>query len=88
MKLIEEENARTATFSKCRAELFRKATELSILCGAQIIVIIFSQWPGRFVRPPNIESALGHCFNRNPMPNLQDSAHGLRACLFSFARQA
>ncbi|GFP80751.1 agamous-like mads-box protein agl61 [Phtheirospermum japonicum] len=42
MKLIEEENARTVTFSKRRARLFKKATELSIRCGGQIAIIIFS----------------------------------------------
>ncbi|GFQ01739.1 agamous-like mads-box protein agl61 [Phtheirospermum japonicum] len=86
MKLIEEENARTVTFSKRRAGLFKKATELSIRCGAQIAIIIFSL-SGRvysFVHP-NVESAVGHCVDRNQMLNLQDSAHSSRACSALFA---
>ncbi|GFP80786.1 agamous-like mads-box protein agl62 [Phtheirospermum japonicum] len=41
MKLIADKNVRTVTFSKRRARLFEKATELSILCGAHIAIIIF-----------------------------------------------
>ncbi|WMV25409.1 hypothetical protein MTR67_018794 [Solanum verrucosum] len=29
------------TFSKCRAGLFKKASELCTLCGAEIVIVIF-----------------------------------------------
>lgn len=79
MKLIADENARTVTFSKRRAGLFKKATELSILCGTQIALIIFSL-AGRAYSfgHPDVESVVGRFCNRNPMPNLQDSVHGIR----------
>ncbi|CAA0832345.1 AGAMOUS-like 29 [Striga hermonthica] len=67
MKLIADDNARTVTFSKRRAGLFKKATELSILCGAHIAIIIFSL-RGRAYSfgHPNVESVAGRFFNRNP----------------------
>ncbi|KAK8951851.1 Agamous-like MADS-box protein AGL61 [Platanthera zijinensis] len=42
MKRIEREEARQVCFSKRRAGLFKKATELSILCGAEIGIVVFS----------------------------------------------
>ncbi|KAK4440144.1 Agamous-like MADS-box protein [Sesamum alatum] len=76
MKLIADENARTVTFSKRRAGLFKKATELSILCGAQVALIIFSIGGRAYsFGHPNVESVVGRFFNRNPMPNPQDSVH-------------
>ncbi|KAL8468450.1 hypothetical protein ACS0TY_031605 [Phlomoides rotata] len=79
MKFIEDENARVVTFSKRRAGLFKKATELSILCGAQIALIIFS-FGGRAYSfgHPDVDSVLGHFRNRDPFPNVQDSVHAMR----------
>ncbi|CAH9085368.1 unnamed protein product [Cuscuta epithymum] len=42
IKLIENVNNRQVTFSKRRAGLLKKAQELSILCDAEVAVIIFS----------------------------------------------
>ncbi|XP_055807772.1 MADS-box transcription factor 23-like [Solanum dulcamara] len=42
MKKIENISSRQVTFSKRRAGLFKKAEELSILCDAEIGVIVFS----------------------------------------------
>ncbi|KAI0501271.1 hypothetical protein KFK09_016215 [Dendrobium nobile] len=42
MKRIENEEARQVCFSKRRTGLFKKATELSILCGAEIGIVVFS----------------------------------------------
>ncbi|KAJ3679379.1 hypothetical protein LUZ60_017390 [Juncus effusus] len=39
---IEKEESRQVTFSKRKGGLFKKANELSILCGANIAVIVFS----------------------------------------------
>ncbi|XP_061361104.1 MADS-box protein AGL42-like [Gastrolobium bilobum] len=43
MKRIEKEESRQVTFSKRKNGLLKKAHELSVLCEAQIAVIIFSQ---------------------------------------------
>ncbi|XP_059298163.1 MADS-box transcription factor 23-like [Lycium ferocissimum] len=42
MKKIENISSRQVTFSKRRGGLFKKAEELSILCDAQVGVIVFS----------------------------------------------
>lgn len=79
MKFIEDENARTVTFSKRRAGLFKKATELSILCGAQIALIIFSLGGRAYsFGHPDVNSVLNRFRNRDPVPNLQDSIHAAR----------
>ncbi|KAK9275932.1 hypothetical protein L1049_023206 [Liquidambar formosana] len=39
---IENQTTRQVTFSRRRTGLFKKANELSVLCGAQIGLIIFS----------------------------------------------
>ncbi|XP_021893988.1 agamous-like MADS-box protein AGL62 [Carica papaya] len=46
VKMNNETNLQV-TFSKHRAELFKKASELSTLCGAEIAIIVFS--PGQKV---------------------------------------
>lgn len=42
MKRIENEEARQVCFSKRRQGLFKKASELSILCGAKVGSVVFS----------------------------------------------
>lgn len=42
IKKIENINSRQVTFSKRRAGLLKKAKELSILCDAEVAVIVFS----------------------------------------------
>ncbi|XP_006390670.2 MADS-box transcription factor 23 [Eutrema salsugineum] len=44
IKEIKEKNRRQVTFSKRRTGLFKKAAELSVLCGAQIGIITFSRF--------------------------------------------
>ncbi|XVE58636.1 hypothetical protein DITRI_Ditri04bG0185000 [Diplodiscus trichospermus] len=43
MKRIENAASRQVTFSKRRNGLLKKASELSVLCDAEVAVIIFSQ---------------------------------------------
>ncbi|KAJ6778115.1 MADS BOX PROTEIN [Salix koriyanagi] len=43
IKRVERESNRYVTFSKRKNGLFKKATELSTLCGAETAVIIFSE---------------------------------------------
>ncbi|KAE9610636.1 hypothetical protein Lal_00029820 [Lupinus albus] len=42
MKLMENKSSRLVTFSKRKSGLFKKAMELSILCGVEIVVLLFS----------------------------------------------
>ncbi|KQK11807.1 agamous-like MADS-box protein AGL23 [Brachypodium distachyon] len=42
IKRIDSEEARQVCFSKRRAGLFKKASELSVLCGAQVAAVVFS----------------------------------------------
>ncbi|KAF3320131.1 hypothetical protein FCM35_KLT22268 [Carex littledalei] len=53
IKPIERETARQVSFSKRRSGLFKKACELSILCGAHVAVIVFSpaKKPFSFIHP-------------------------------------
>ncbi|GER24578.1 MADS-box transcription factor family protein [Striga asiatica] len=86
MKLIADENARTVTFSKRRAGLFKKATELSILCGAHIAIIIFSLGGRAYsFAHPNVESVVGRFFNRNPPSPIPDP-HAVRAHMAMLAQ--
>ena len=43
MKRIENTTSRQVTFSKRRNGLLKKAYELSVLCDAEVAVIVFSQ---------------------------------------------
>ncbi|KAL1208606.1 Agamous-like MADS-box protein AGL62 [Cardamine amara subsp. amara] len=68
VKMKNESNLQV-TFSKRRSGLFKKASELCTLCGAQIAIIVFS--PGRKVFSfghPNVESIIDRFLNNNPPP--------------------
>lgn len=43
IKRIENANSRQVTFSKRRSGLLKKARELSVLCDAEVAVIVFSK---------------------------------------------
>ena len=68
-KIREESNLRV-TFSKRRCGLFKKASELSTLCGVEIAIIVFS--PGKKVFSfgyPNVEQILEKFLNaQDPSP--------------------
>lgn len=53
---IENASARHVTFSKRRRGLFKKAEELSVLCDADIAVIIFSP-AGKLFEFSNLRSS-------------------------------
>ncbi|KAL2343476.1 hypothetical protein Fmac_004761 [Flemingia macrophylla] len=55
IKRIENKSARQITFSKRRNGLMKKAMELSVLCDAQVAVVIFSS-TGRLFERCNGES--------------------------------
>ncbi|XP_059666946.1 agamous-like MADS-box protein AGL62 [Cornus florida] len=70
MKKRENEEDRLITFSKRRAGLYKKASELCILCDADIGVVIFSPTGKQFsFAHPSIESIANQFLSRNPQPN-------------------
>ncbi|XP_034694434.1 agamous-like MADS-box protein AGL62 [Vitis riparia] len=67
---IKNESNLQVTFSKRRAGLFKKASELCTLCGAETAIIIFS--PGKKIYSfghPCIESIIDRFLARNPFLN-------------------
>ncbi|WJX50236.1 hypothetical protein P8452_36570 [Trifolium repens] len=52
IKKVKDPNVRQVTFSKRRSGLFNKANELSILCGAEVAIVVFS--------PGNKPYSFGH----------------------------
>ncbi|KAI3953190.1 hypothetical protein MKX01_042185 [Papaver californicum] len=56
IKRIEKEDVRQVTFSKRRGGVFKKAHELSTLCGAEIAIIVFSPAgkPFSFTHPHSV----------------------------------
>lgn len=57
------------TFSKRRAGLFKKASEISTLCGAEVAMIVFSPSDKAFsFGNPSVESVLDRFLNGNEAP--------------------
>ncbi|PWA52374.1 AGAMOUS-like 23 [Artemisia annua] len=74
MMKMEKESNLMVTFSKRRSGLFKKASELSILCGAEIAIIVFS--PGKKVFSfghPSVETIVERFLSHNPPPNSSTS---------------
>ncbi|KAL4283195.1 hypothetical protein GQ457_16G022200 [Hibiscus cannabinus] len=57
IKKIEEESKRQVTFSKRRKGLFKKAKELSTLCGVQVGIVTVSKF-GRVYTTDDIDGVL------------------------------
>ncbi|CAF2197124.1 MADS-box transcription factor 23 [Brassica napus] len=66
IKQISEESKRQVTFSKRRTGLFKKAAELSVLCGAQIGIITFSR-RGRIYTFGNADALVENYLRRTPV---------------------
>ncbi|EEF40284.1 mads box protein, putative [Ricinus communis] len=65
------------TFSKRRAGLFKKASELCTLCGVEIAILVFSPANKAFsFGHPEVESVLDRFLARHPLPT-SSSAHQL-----------
>ncbi|XWS19816.1 hypothetical protein CRYUN_Cryun31cG0048900 [Craigia yunnanensis] len=70
MKKIENKDDRLISFSKRRSGIFKKASELTTLCGAEIGLIVFSPAGKPFsFGHPSIESVANRFLNQNPSPN-------------------
>lgn len=69
IRKIENKNALKVTFSKRRQGLFKKASEICLLCGAQIAVITFSPAgkPYSF-GSPSVDTVLDRFLNRFRLP--------------------
>lgn len=68
--IVKDPNTRQVTFSKRRTGLFKKANELSILCGAEVAIVVFS--PGN--RPysfghPSVDVVAAKFLQEEPKPN-------------------
>ncbi|XP_043692815.1 agamous-like MADS-box protein AGL62 [Telopea speciosissima] len=69
IKRINCEFSRQVTFSKRRAGLFKKASELCTLCGAEIAILVFSPAGKVFsFGHPNVESIVDRFLNENNSP--------------------
>ncbi|XP_059446353.1 agamous-like MADS-box protein AGL62 [Corylus avellana] len=69
VKMLNDSNLQV-TFSKRRSGLFKKASELCTLCGAEIAIIVFS--PGKKVFSfghPSVETVVDRVLTRNPPQN-------------------
>ncbi|XP_057465244.1 agamous-like MADS-box protein AGL29 [Actinidia eriantha] len=66
MKMIANENARRITFSKRRQGLFKKASELSTLCGVDVAIVLFSLGGKAFsFGSPNVDSIVDRFLSHN-----------------------
>ncbi|GAB4828633.1 hypothetical protein Ancab_018298 [Ancistrocladus abbreviatus] len=66
MKKIEKDDNLLITFSKRRAGIYKKATELSTLCGAEVGVLVFSPAGKAFTYGiPNIETIANRFLQSN-----------------------
>ncbi|CAN1827842.1 Agamous-like MADS-box protein AGL62 [Linum perenne] len=71
IKKVENAPHRHVTFSKRKNGLFKKATELSTLCGAQVAIILFSQHNKVFsCGRPDVDSVLHRLGQTSRSPNL------------------
>ncbi|CAH9139511.1 unnamed protein product [Cuscuta epithymum] len=92
MRMSKESNL-LVTFSKRRSGLFKKASELSTLCGVDIAIIVFS--PGKKVFSfghPSVESVvdrfLARMWNSNSSSNSSGSCHQQQQQLIEAHRNA
>ncbi|KAK9286550.1 hypothetical protein L1049_014949 [Liquidambar formosana] len=80
MAKMSKESNLLVTFSKRRSGLFKKASELSTLCGVEVAIIVFS--PGKKVFSfghPCVEMIIDRFFTRNPQMNSGIEHHFMEA---------
>ncbi|GLT96995.1 hypothetical protein SLE2022_145830 [Rubroshorea leprosula] len=71
---IPKKNHLQVTFSKRRAGLFKKASELCTLCGVEIGIVVFSPANKPFsFGHPEVESLFDRFLTRNPPPKNSNS---------------
>ncbi|CAL4999930.1 unnamed protein product [Urochloa decumbens] len=82
LRRIDDRISRQVRFSKRRKGLFKKASELSVLCDAQVALIVFSP-AGRVYKFASSSSSIGEIFGRywelaNTIPDLNIEARESR----------
>ncbi|XVE51581.1 hypothetical protein DITRI_Ditri02bG0053000 [Diplodiscus trichospermus] len=76
LKKIENEDDRLISFSKRRSGIYKKASEMATLCGAEIGFIVFSPAGKPFsYGHPSLESVANRYLKQNPPPT--DNTHPL-----------
>ncbi|XP_039161517.1 MADS-box protein AGL72 isoform X2 [Eucalyptus grandis] len=80
MRRIENATSRQVTFSKRRTGLLKKAYELSVLCDAEVAVIIFSQ-KGRLYEFSSTSESMFQVYDHNTRQKLEISTHRWAAVL-------
>ncbi|CAO2162613.1 unnamed protein product [Urochloa humidicola] len=63
LRRIEDRTSRQVRFSKRRSGLFKKARELSVLCDAQVALVVFSP-AGRLYEFASADASIGEIFGR------------------------
>ncbi|KAE8727154.1 MADS-box protein SOC1 [Hibiscus syriacus] len=77
IKKLENESSRQVTFSKRRNGLFKKASELCVLCGANIGIIVFSPKGKPFCFGyPDINVILNRYFSENLLEDNGSTTNG------------
>ncbi|KAJ4959251.1 hypothetical protein NE237_026362 [Protea cynaroides] len=75
IKRIQNEDHRQVTFSKRRKGLFKKASELCILCGAETALIVFSPAGKVFsFGHPSVNSVINRYMDRSSVTQNNDGA--------------
>lgn len=78
IKKIDNATARQVTFSKRRRGLFKKAEELSVLCDADVAIIIFSS-TGKLFEYSSSRSVSLLC--RHPFYYISNISHDIQISL-------
>ncbi|XVE48643.1 hypothetical protein DITRI_Ditri01bG0018400 [Diplodiscus trichospermus] len=84
IKKIESGSSLQVTFSKRRTGLFKKASELCVLCGANIAIIVFSPSDKPYCfGHPNVDTVLDRFLSGNPDLHKEDDSatSGAMQCL-------
>ncbi|KAI3410320.1 Aminotran_1_2 domain-containing protein [Psidium guajava] len=70
IEMVTDSSTRQVTFSKRRTGLFKKASELAVLCAVQIAIVVFSPGGKPFsFGHPNVESIIHRFQNREKTPD-------------------
>ncbi|CAD5163263.1 unnamed protein product [Musa acuminata subsp. malaccensis] len=81
IKRIQNEEARQVCFSKRRSGLFKKASELTILCGAELGVVVFSPAGKVFsFGHPTVDAVVDRFFAGHPHPQAAESRREAAVC--------
>ncbi|CAL0319491.1 unnamed protein product [Lupinus luteus] len=71
IKMVKDLNTRQVTFSKRRSGLFKKANELSIMCGCELAIVMFSHGNKPYsYGHPNVDAVAAKILHQEePNPN-------------------